>query len=138
MKTHTTIGAAMLDGSDSAVLEMGREIALCHHERWDGRGYPRGLGGSEIPETARIVALVDVYDALSHDRVYRPALPEEEVLAMMEQDSGEHFDPSLFSVFMALLPELRRISDAHPDEQPVNPALAPLSAGAPLGEPAPA
>ncbi len=67
----------MLAGSHSAILLMAHDIALCHHERWDGKGYPHGLAGQAIPEAARIVSIVDVYDALSHDRVYRPALPEE-------------------------------------------------------------
>jgi putative two-component system response regulator len=131
MKTHTTIGAAMLEGSESAILQMGREIALCHHERWDGRGYPRGLSGADIPESARILALVDVYDALSHDRVYRKAMPEDEVLALMEKGAGSHFDPSLYSVLSAILPELRRISAANPDAAEAAPATNPLAATRP-------
>jgi len=117
MKTHTVIGAKMLAGSESSVLQMAEEIALCHHERWDGGGYPRGLAESAIPETARIVALVDVYDALTHDRVYRAALPETEALAIMEQGQGNHFDPFLFGVFLSLVPEMRRIADENPDER---------------------
>ena len=85
MKTHTLIGARMLEGSQSAILAMARDIALCHHERWDGTGYPQGLSGLAIPEPARILSIVDVYDALSHDRVYRPALPEDEVLNHLAQ-----------------------------------------------------
>jgi putative two-component system response regulator len=80
MQTHARLGARLLAGSRSPVLRMAHDIALCHHERWDGNGYPSGLKGIEIPEAARIVAVVDVYDALSHNRVYRPALPEQEVL----------------------------------------------------------
>jgi putative two-component system response regulator len=116
MKCHTIIGANMLAGSESAMLQMAHEIALCHHERWDGTGYPRGLKESAIPETARIVALVDVYDALTHDRVYHRALPEDESLAIMEQGRGSHFDPFLFGVFLGLVPELRRIAEENPDE----------------------
>lgn len=117
MKTHAAIGAKMLAGSESSVLQMAQEIALCHHERWDGKGYPRGLAESAIPETARIVALVDVYDALTHDRVYRAALPETEALAIMEQGRGNHFDPFLFGVFLSLVPEMRRIAEENPDER---------------------
>ena len=116
MKQHTTIGAQMLAGSDSPVLELGRRIALSHHERWDGRGYPTGLPGEAIPQSARIVAIVDVYDALTHDRVYRPALPEDQALSIMEQDWGKHFDPVLLRVFFSLLPEMRRIARDTPDD----------------------
>ena len=116
MKRHTTIGAEMLAGSDSPVLELGRTIALSHHERWDGRGYPAGLAGDSIPESARIVAIVDVYDALTHDRVYRPALPEEAAIKVLENGRGTHFDPFLLRLFLSLLPEMRRIAREAPDD----------------------
>ncbi len=116
MQTHTELGAKMLAGSASPVLNMAQAIAMCHHERWDGTGYPAGLAGLEIPEEARIVAIVDVYDALSHDRVYRKAIPETQVLAMMKNQRGKHFDPRLFDIFMSLLPEMRAISQAVPDD----------------------
>jgi CHASE1-domain containing sensor protein len=116
MKTHTRIGADILSGSKALMLQMAREIALNHHERWDGKGYPRGLTGKTIPECARIVAIVDVYDALSHDRVYRPALPESEVLTIMQQGAGTHFDPLLMTFFFLHLAEIRRIAQEHPDD----------------------
>jgi CHASE1-domain containing sensor protein len=116
MKTHTRIGADILSGSQSPMLQMARDIALSHHERWDGKGYPRGLSGKGIPEAARIVAIVDVYDALSHDRVYRPALPEAEVLTIMQQGAGTHFDPLLMTFFFLHLSEIRRIAKEHPDD----------------------
>ena len=119
MKTHTVIGARMLEGSESAILQMAHEIALAHHERWDGSGYPRGLAGLEIPESARILAVVDVYDALTHRRVYREALPEDEAMEIMEEGRGKHFDPFLFGVFLSLLPEIRRIAQANPDDRAV-------------------
>jgi putative two-component system response regulator len=117
MKTHTIIGAGMLEGSESAVLQMGRDIALCHHERWDGTGYPRGIAGSAIPESARILAIVDVFDALTHRRVYHEAVSEEEALTVMERGRGSHFDPFLFGVFLGLVPELRRIAVENPDDR---------------------
>ncbi len=117
MKTHTTIGAKMLAGSESSMLQMAQEIAFCHHERWDGRGYPRGITETAIPEAARIVAIVDVYDALTHDRVYRPAVPETEALAIMERGRGGHFDPFLFGIFLSLVPPLRRIAEENRDER---------------------
>ena len=93
MKAHTLIGAQMLSGSASAILQMAEQIARSHHEHWDGSGYPDGLAGTAIPETARIVAVVDAYDAMTHDRVYRAALPEDEVLAVLDQGCGVHFRP---------------------------------------------
>ena len=119
MKTHTVIGARMLEGSESAILQMAHEIAMSHHERWDGSGYPRALAGLEIPESARILALVNVYDALTHRRVYHEALPEEAAVEVMEPERGKHFDPFLFGVFLSLLPELRRIAEQNPDDRPV-------------------
>jgi CHASE1-domain containing sensor protein len=116
MKTHTRIGADILSGSTAPMLQMAREIALNHHERWDGKGYPRGLAGKAIPESARIVAIVDVYDALTHDRVYRPALPEAEVMTVMQQGAGTHFDPLLMTFFFLHFAEIRRIAVEHPDD----------------------
>jgi putative two-component system response regulator len=116
MKTHTTLGAAMLAGSASPVLQMAEEIALGHHERWDGSGYPRGLCGEDIPEAARIVAIVDVYDALSQDRVYRPALSEAEVTRILEAGCDVHFDRRLLGVFLSQLPEVRAIAEAVVDD----------------------
>jgi putative two-component system response regulator len=109
MKQHTVIGAKMLGDSDIPLLAMSREIALGHHERWDGSGYPQGLRGEDIPITARIVALVDVYDAMLHRRVYKEPIAEGEVIATMSAASGTHFDPALFQVFLRILPALRHI-----------------------------
>jgi len=109
MKTHTTIGARLLEGSGIALLDLSRDIALGHHEKWDGSGYPSGLSGTDIPESARIVAVLDVYDALVHGRVYRPAMPEEKALAIIKEGRGSHFEPGQVDAFMDALPELRRI-----------------------------
>jgi len=116
MKTHTTIGAKMLAGSQSAILELAGKIAMNHHEHWDGSGYPRGLSGPAIPEAARIVTIVDVYDALSHDRVYRKALPEEEVLDYMRREAGSLFDPLLLAAFFSCFDEIRQITLEHWDK----------------------
>lgn len=107
VKQHTVIGAGILDGSDVPLLSMAKDIALSHHERWDGSGYPAGLAGEAIPASARMVAVADVYDALVHRRVYRDAVPEDEAIAHMEQDKG--FDPKVFDCFVHVLPEFRRI-----------------------------
>jgi len=109
MKRHTAIGAQILGGKSVPHLSLARDIALSHHEKWDGSGYSQGLSGRDIPEAARIVAIVDVYDALVHDRVYRPAFPEDRALDIMEKDRGAHFDPDLFAVFVQVLPRLRQI-----------------------------
>jgi putative two-component system response regulator len=118
MKSHTLIGARMLDRSESAILQMAHKIALSHHEFWNGRGYPRGLSGTAIPEEARILSLVDVYDALTHRRVYREALPEVEALSLLEEGRGGQFDPFLLSIFLSLVPEMRRIAEDNPEEGP--------------------
>ncbi|HXY37695.1 MAG TPA: HD domain-containing phosphohydrolase [Planctomycetaceae bacterium] len=115
MERHTLAGAALLARSNSAVLDMAREIALCHHEHWDGSGYPRGLAGEAIPEAARILAIADVYDALMHDRIYRRKMSEEEALRTMSAANGRKFDPSLMAVFFTVLDAFREVSDKHPD-----------------------
>ena len=107
----------MLEGSESGILQMAHEIAMAHHERWDGSGYPQGLAGLEIPESARILAIVNVYDALTHRRVYHEALPEDQAMEIMEEGRGKHFDPFLFGVFLSLLPEIRRIAQQNPDDR---------------------
>jgi putative two-component system response regulator len=99
VETHAEIGHKLLRGSRSCLLQLGAEIALTHHERWDGTGYPRGLTAGEIPLEGRIVAIVDVYDALTRDRVYRKAFPEDEARAIMAEQRGAHFDPDLFDLF---------------------------------------
>ena len=135
MKTHTLIGAKMLEGSQSSILVMARDIALYHHERWDGRGYPQGLSGLAIPEPARILSIVDVYDALSHDRVYRPALPDDEVLQLMSEGAGTQFDPALLAVFFAYYDELRRLAQENPDEPAAQRGMSLLLPVAPVGAP---
>jgi putative two-component system response regulator len=114
VKTHTTIGGKILGESDYPMLHMAYNIALCHHEHWNGAGYPSGLSGEKIPESARIVALVDVFEALSNDRVYRKASPESEVLEIMNAGRGNHFDPYYYDLFVTKLPEFRHILRSNP------------------------
>ncbi len=109
IKQHTVIGARILERSEIALLEMAREIALSHHERWDGGGYPHRLAGDAIPESARIVAVCDVYDALVHDRVYRRAMPEPEVLELMGAQRDHHFDPRMLDPFLTEVATFRAI-----------------------------
>lgn len=116
LKTHTRIGADILAGSNVPMLKMAREIAASHHERWDGKGYPKGLAGNDIPESARIVAIVDAYDSLTHDGPNRTALAEREALSAMQDESEKQFDPQLLASFFRRLPEIRRIAEQHPDK----------------------
>ncbi len=114
IKSHTTIGGQILGDSEFPMLQMAHDIALYHHERWEGGGYPMDLAGEKIPDVARIVALVDVYDALSQDRVYRKASPEEEVLELMAVGRGNHFDPFFYDLFLEAIPAFRQIAIKNP------------------------
>jgi putative two-component system response regulator len=100
IETHAEIGHRLLDGSDSAVLQLAATIALTHHEHYDGGGYPRGLAGENIPVEGRIVAIVDVFDALTSDRVYRSAMSIDQALAILRDGRSTHFDPVLLDHFM--------------------------------------
>jgi putative two-component system response regulator len=102
MKSHTIIGAQILTGSTSDVLQMAERIAMYHHERWDGGGYPLGLEGEHIPLVGRIVAVVDVYDALTHDRPYKSAWSHDKAMALICDNAGSQFDPRVVAAFRTL------------------------------------
>jgi putative two-component system response regulator len=106
MKTHSQIGARILGGSGSNILKMGEEIALTHHERWDGGGYPHGLEKDRIPITGRIVAVADVFDALTSARPYRGPLPDEKAMALVTEGAGSQFDPNVVNAFLSLGDEI--------------------------------
>jgi hypothetical protein len=103
VETHAEEGYRLLRGSSSSILDMAATVALSHHERWDGKGYPRGISGEQIPIEGRIVAIADVFDALTSDRVYRKAFTVEKATEMMLDESGRHFDPMLLQAFMEVL-----------------------------------
>lgn len=103
------------------VLEMAATIALSHHEKWDGSGYPRGLAGEDIPIESRIVAVADVFDALTSTRPYRPARPEAEALTIMDSTASSHFDPRVYAAFTRSLPEIRSIRERFADDVVVFP-----------------
>jgi len=119
MRQHTKFGAEILGDQDSVLLQLAREIALSHHEKWNGKGYPNGLAGAEIPLESRIVAIADVFDALTNERPYKKAWPIEEAVALIERESGEHFDPALVDAFLKALPEMLEIK-AQYAEKPFN------------------
>jgi len=102
IKTHPRIGAEILAGSRSTVLRLAEEIALSHHERWDGQGYPQGLSGEEIPLAGRMVAIADVFDALTHERPYKRAWPVDEALREIADQAGHQFDPAIADAFAGL------------------------------------
>jgi putative two-component system response regulator len=115
MKTHTTMGANILKDSTVPFIQMGARIAGCHHEKWDGSGYPNGLKGKDIPIEARITCLVDVYDALINRRVYKRPWQEGEVLGYIHTESGKLFDPDLVESFFNHFPLFQEIQQRHPD-----------------------
>jgi len=106
MKTHTTIGARILSGGSFPLLKLAEEIALRHHERWDGSGYPGGLAGEAIPLSGRILAVADSFDALTHERPYKQAWPVEEAMAEVASQSGRQFDPRVVAAFLAFPPHV--------------------------------
>jgi putative two-component system response regulator len=106
MKRHTTFGAEMLADGQGALLDMAERIALAHHERWDGTGYPLGLSGNDIPLVGRIVAIADVYDALTHSRPYKEAWEPAHAIAEIRAQAGRQFDPQVVRAFLAVVMEV--------------------------------
>jgi putative two-component system response regulator len=125
MQTHTTIGARILAGSPSELMQAGELIAISHHEKWDGSGYPHHLVGEAIPLWGRICAVVDVFDALTSRRPYRLALEPAEAVEVLRPDRGRHFDPCLFDVFMDHLGEILSVSRETRSRAPDGPMLPP-------------
>lgn len=116
MKGHAEAGFRILCGSGFPVLDMAAEIALTHHEKWDGSGYPRGLKGEEIPISGRLTAVADVFDALSTERIYKPAYPLEKCLAIIREGRGSHLDPAIVDLFLENLDDVLEIQRNFPDD----------------------
>ncbi len=112
MNQHPRMGAEILGRSRIPLFQLAAEVSLSHHERWDGSGYPAGLAGEAIPLSGRIVAVVDFFDALTMDRCYRPAMPEEQVLQMLREHAGSAFDPHVVDTFLAHAAEIIALRDA--------------------------
>lgn len=115
MQTHTTLGADLLSGGKSKLLKLAREIALYHHEKWDGNGYPTQIKGEQIPLVARICGLCDVFDALTTRRPYKEPWPVEDAVNEIQKCAGTHFDPKLVELFVKCLPQILKIKDKYVD-----------------------
>lgn len=113
MQTHVDIGVEILSGSDSILMNMAAEIAQNHHEKWDGSGYPCGLAGEDIPLTGRVVAVADVFDALTTERPYKKAWPIEEAVEFLKEQSGKHFEPELIVCFIDILPDILQVREQY-------------------------
>lgn len=111
MQKHPEIGAQIIGEHDASMLQMARRIALGHHEKWDGSGYPAGLAGTDIPIEARIVAIADVFDALTSVRPYKQAWSVEDAVNLIREQSGRHFDPALVDCFLRRLDEINLIRE---------------------------
>jgi putative two-component system response regulator len=123
MQTHASLGAEAIEHAETDVarpvefLTLAKQIARSHHERWDGKGYPDGLAGDDIPVAARLMALADVFDALISRRVYKPPFPHEQAYEMIVKERGLHFDPDVVQAFIDGFDELRAIAQAHADSE---------------------
>ncbi|MCP4293768.1 MAG: HD domain-containing protein [bacterium] len=132
MRTHTTIGGELLedlidDFGQYAMITMGAIVARCHHERWDGLGYPKGLSGKSIPLEARIVSICDVYDALTSRRVYKEAWSHEDTIQVLRDGAGTQFDPDLVSVFISRPKDLIQIRNKYPDKEKTAESVSKIS-----------
>ena len=116
MKQHTVIGAKILQGSDAEFIKLAEVIALNHHEKWDGSGYPNGFKGSDIPLAGRITAIADVFDALTSKRPYKPAFPLQKSLDIIKQGRGSHFDPEVVDAFFAAKGEILATREKYKDK----------------------
>ena len=102
IKQHTSVGASLLSGGQSELLQMAESVALNHHERWDGTGYPNALTGSDIPVEGRIVAIADAFDAMTHNSAHRKAFSTDEAAQIILEESGRQFDPEVVEAFLRL------------------------------------
>ena len=116
MRLHPTIGSVILDNSTSKILQAGCVIALCHHERWDGYGYPAGLVGEDIPLVGRICAVADVFDAITSERPYKPAYSNDDALRLLREGRGTQFDPQILDVFLENLDEILAVQARFRDQ----------------------
>jgi len=125
MKSHTTTGAKILAGAKATVLRLGQEIAISHHEKWDGTGYPQGLREDRIPQIGRMVAIADTFDALTSRRPYKDPYPIEVACKIISDERGKHFDPEIVDIFLACIDDIVAIkSEINPDTYDSNATFA--------------
>ena len=117
MQTHAEIGGRIIGQHDDGLLKMAHDIAVSHHEKWDGSGYPAGLAGTDIPLEGRIVAIADVFDALTSERPYKKAWPVEQAVQLLRDEAGKHFDPELVPLFIEQLAEILHIKEQWAEER---------------------
>ncbi len=117
MQQHPKIGARIIGNHDSNIIALARETALYHHEKWDGSGYPHGIAGENIPVSARIAAISDVFDALTSARPYKQAWPVEKAVKVIQEESGKHFEPIMVEIFIENLPEIIEIKERYLDQE---------------------
>ncbi|TAA45897.1 response regulator [Corallincola spongiicola] len=115
MQSHAVIGGEILGDDESELLKLAKLVALTHHEKWNGKGYPNGLAGEDIPLEGRIVAIADVFDALTSERPYKKGWSVEDAIALLEKEAGEHFDPRLVKLFVAELPKVLEVKASFSD-----------------------
>ncbi|WP_286233934.1 response regulator [Thalassotalea sediminis] len=115
MKQHAQYGADIIGEHPSPLLQLAKEVAITHHEKWNGTGYPHGLKGEEIPLSGRIVAIADVFDALTSERPYKKAWSEEKAIQLLLDEAGEHFDPNLVPIFIECIAKVREIQQHYKD-----------------------
>lgn len=117
MRSHTVIGGEIIGDDASELLRLARIVAVSHHEKWNGKGYPLGLSGEEIPKVGRIIAIADVFDALTSSRPYKKAWPVEKAIALLIDEKGQHFDPHLVDLFVEIMPQIMEIYEEYGDKR---------------------
>ena len=127
MRTHAQIGADILGTHPPGLMQVASEVAITHHEKWDGSGYPHGLAGTAIPISGRIAAIADVFDALTSERPYKAAWTVEAAMGLLRAQSGKHFDPALVTLFEANLPEILAVKERWAETTPPMPYLPPTA-----------
>ncbi|APW36581.1 two-component system response regulator [Rhodoferax koreense] len=127
MRSHARIGAEILGEHPPGMLRLASSVALTHHEKWDGSGYPRGLKGTQIPIEGRIIAIADVFDALTSERPYKKAWTVEAAVELLQRESGKHFDPELVTAFLARMPALLEVKERWAETEASLAAIAPAA-----------